>query len=99
MKLTLETCNASQIAHSQLENDMVKTSEKREKFVKLAEGRTQLALDAIRKIGNLSNSRAYEYTDSDIKIIVKALRDATAEIERKFSPSTNEAVNKFKLRG
>lgn len=73
--------------------------EKREKFVKLAEGRTQAALDAIRKIGNLSNSRAYEYSDADVKAIVKALRDATAEVERKFSTSSGESINKFKLRG
>ena len=73
--------------------------EKREKFVRLAEGRTQSALDAIRKIGNLSNSRAYDYTDADVKAIVKALREATTEIERKFSSSSGETANKFKLKG
>ena len=74
-------------------------NEKREKFVRLAEGRTQLALDAIRKIGNLSNSRAYDFTDADIKAIVKALREATGEVERKFSSTTGETLNKFKLKG
>jgi hypothetical protein len=73
-------------------------NEKRTKFVKLAEGRTQLALDAIRKIGNLSNSRAYDYTDADVKAIVKALREATAEIERKFGSCAGEIQNKFKLK-
>lgn len=78
---------------------MPKESDKRTNFVRLAEGRTQLALDAIRKIGNLSNSRAYEYTDADVKAIIKALRDATTDIERKFNSSTGEIVNKFKLKG
>ena len=78
---------------------MSNRSEKREKFVKLAEGRTQLALDAIRKIGNLSNSRTYEYTDADVKVIVKALREATTEIERKFGSSSGESFNKFRLKG
>lgn len=72
---------------------------KREKFVRLAEGRTQLALDAIRKIGNLSNSRAYEFTDADVKVIIKALREATADVERKFSSTTGETANKFSLKG
>jgi hypothetical protein len=72
-------------------------SEKREKFVKLAEGRTQTALDAIRKIGNLSNKRAYEFDDQDVRKIVKALRDATAELERKFSTSTGNDAQTFKL--
>ena len=78
---------------------MAGKNEKREKFVRLAEGRTQLALDAIRKIGNLSNSRAYEYTDADVRLIVKALREATVEVERKFSSTTGETFNKFKLKG
>ena len=78
---------------------MPKQTDKRENFVRLAEGRTQLALDAIRKIGNLSNSRAYEYTDADVKAIIKALRDATADVERKFSSSTGETFNKFRLKG
>ena len=82
-----------------VEIGMASRGEKREKFVRLAEGRTQLALDAIRKIGNLSNSRAYEYSDGDVKAIVKALREATAEIERKFSSTTGETLNKFKLKG
>lgn len=76
---------------------MPKSSEKREKFVRLAEGRTQSALDAIRKLGNLSNRRAYEYDDADVKKIIKVLRDATGEIERKFGSSSSDAADKFKL--
>lgn len=71
-------------------------SEKRAKFVKLAEGRTQSALHAIRKLGNLSNSRAYEYSEADLKKIVKALKDAVTDLERKFG-STGESTNTFKL--
>jgi hypothetical protein len=76
---------------------MAEEENKREKFVRLAEGRTQSALDAIRKIGNLSNPRAYDYGDADIKKIIKTLRDATTEVERKFSSTTTEANDKFKL--
>lgn len=77
---------------------MAGKNEKRANFIRLAEGRTQSALDAIRKIGNLSNDRAYEYTDADVKLIVKALRDATVEVERKFSSTTGDTFNKFKLK-
>ncbi|WP_425080063.1 hypothetical protein [Ruegeria denitrificans] len=72
-------------------------SEKREKFVKLAEGRTRTALDAIRKIGNLSNKRAYDYDEKDVKKIIKALREATGELERKFNPSSSSDSDTFKL--
>lgn len=70
--------------------------QKRQKFVKLAEGRTQAALSAIRKIGNLSNRRAYNYTDTDIKKIIKALRDAVADAERRFA-ATPDQTDHFKL--
>ena len=76
---------------------MTENSEKREKFVRLAEGRTQSALEAIRKLGNLSNRRAYEYSEVDVKKIVKALRDATSDIERKFGTTSGDAADRFKL--
>ena len=75
---------------------MARDASRRDKFVKLAEGRTQAALSAIRKIGNLSNKRAYEYDDADVKKIVRALREAISDVERKFSPSGDQ-TDKFKL--
>lgn len=75
---------------------MAKPGEKRAKFVRLAEGRTQAALNALRKIGNLSNNRAYDYNDADVKKIIRVLREAVNEVERKFS-STSEPQDKFKL--
>jgi hypothetical protein len=77
--------------------DVMADSERRESFVRLAEGRTQSALDAIRKLGNLSNKRAYEFTDSDIRKISKALKDAIADIERRFGSSSDSTDNSFKL--
>lgn len=75
---------------------MVKSNDKRGKFVRLAEGRTQAALNALRKIGNLSNQRAYDYNEADIRKIVRVLKDAVNEIERKFSASGDQQ-DKFKL--
>ena len=71
-------------------------AERRENFVRLAEGRTQIALDAIRKLGNLSNKRAYEFTEADIRKIGKALKDAVSDLEKRFGSST-EAADTFKL--
>ena len=76
---------------------MPDTRSKRENFVRLAEGRTQTALDAIRKIGNLSNSRAYEYDHNDVKKILKALRAATNNIEKQFGQSSGDISDKFRL--
>lgn len=76
---------------------MAKDSENRAKFVKLAEGRVQAGLSAIRKIGNLSNRRMYEYDEADVRKITKALKDAITEIERRFDPSGGPTQKTFKL--
>ncbi|NNH66631.1 hypothetical protein [Rhizobium laguerreae] len=70
--------------------------DKRANFVRLAEGRTQAALDAIRKLGNLSNRRAYEFTDADIRKISKALKEAVTDLERRFGSST-DVSDSFRL--
>lgn len=69
---------------------------KRENFVRLAEGRTKVALDAIRKLGNLSNRHAYEFSEADVKKIARALRDATSELEKRFGAPI-DPVDAFKL--
>jgi hypothetical protein len=74
----------------------VADSEKRINFVRLAEGRMQIALDAIRKLGNLSNRRAYEFSDTDIRKISKALKEAVSDLEKRFGSST-ESSDSFKL--
>jgi hypothetical protein len=72
-------------------------NEKRAKFVKLAEGRVQSALSAIRKIGNLANRRSYEFDEADVKKMMKALRDALSDTERKFDPAGSPGAKTFKL--
>lgn len=71
-------------------------SEKRKNFVRLAEGRTQIALDAIRKLGNLSNRRAYEFGEADVRKITKALKEAVSDLERKYG-SPSDGNDTFKL--
>ena len=76
---------------------MKEDNEKRKKFVKLAEGRVQAALTAIRKIGNLSNRRSYQFDEADVRKIIKALKDAIADTERRFDPSSGSTQTTFKL--
>jgi len=73
------------------------TSDKRKKFVELAERRTVNAIKAVRVIAKLGNKSAYEYNDADVKKIAAAL---TKEIEafkaRMSSSGVRESVE-FKL--
>lgn len=72
-------------------------SERHEKFRELAEARTNRALDAVRKIGNLSNRHLYQWEETEVRKIVKALRESIGEVERKFTGSSSERDKTFKL--
>lgn len=69
---------------------------KRVKFRELAEKRTNKALDAIRLVGNLSNTATYSYEPEETKKIIKALRDAVSEAESRFGASSARG-GEFKL--
>lgn len=58
--------------------------EKEIKFKELAEKRVNNAIKNIQLIGNLSNTRAYSYTEEDIKKIFKTLKEELALAETKF---------------
>jgi hypothetical protein len=56
----------------------------REKFVRLATKRVSNALKALQLIGNLSNKSNYNYTESDVQKIFKALQDELSASRKKF---------------
>ena len=72
-------------------------SPKREKFRDLAEKRTNRALDAISRIGNLSNRQLYEWEDGEVRKVIKALKDAVSEVENRFASPKGKSDAKFKL--
>tara|TARA_Y100001935_G_C17133220_1_gene421678 strand:+ start:75 stop:293 length:219 start_codon:yes stop_codon:yes gene_type:complete len=57
---------------------------KRETFKKLATHRLEKAVHYIELLGNLSNTRDYEYTEEDLKIIKRALDEAKKGMEDRF---------------
>ena len=59
-------------------------SEKKIKFRELAEKRVNNAMKNIQLIGNLSNTRAYEYDDEEVKKIFKSLKEEISIAESKF---------------
>ena len=72
-------------------------SEKRKKFVHLAETRTTGAIKAIRAIGKLGNKSSYEYDDRDVKKIVGALAKELDAMKAKLSDSGSKDTVEFKL--
>ncbi len=69
---------------------------KREKFVRLAETRTNKIIDMIRLLGNCANKSNYEYSEADVQKIFNAIDKELKTTKLKFSVSEVED-DKFRL--
>lgn len=72
-------------------------SNKREKFVELAQARVNKTLKDLQLIGNLSNRAAYEFTEADIKKMFSALQKALDGAKGRFSREGDTGTGDFKL--
>lgn len=57
---------------------------KRERFVRIAEARTNRIIDNMRLLGNCSSRSNYEYTDEDIKKIFGTLEKELKQTKNRF---------------
>ena len=69
---------------------------KRDRFVRLAEARTNKIIDMIRLLGNCANKANYDYTDADVQKIFNALEKEIKFAKTKFALGETEE-SKFKL--
>lgn len=75
----------------------IRDREKHDKFRDIAENRTNRAIEAIARIGNLSNRQIYEWEEAEVKKIIKALRQAVSSVESRFEGPKGRASGGFKL--
>lgn len=76
---------------------MSEPSQKRVKFRELAASRTDKALEAIERLGNLSNTQLYEWDAAEVKKIMKALRDEVSRVEARFDSPGRRRRERFTL--
>ena len=69
---------------------------KREKFVRLAEARTNKIIDMLRLLGNCSNKSNYDYSDADVQKIFIAIEKELKSTKMKFALGDTEE-DRFKL--
>lgn len=74
---------------------MVET--KHEKFVRVAESRTNKIIDMIRLLSNCSSTATYEYTDADVKKIFTAIEQELRICKSNYQETSNKE-SKFRLR-
>lgn len=76
---------------------MARPETRKDRFVRLAERRTQRVLDSLRLIGNLANRSNYEYSDADVKKIFAAIELEVKIAREKFQKSDKDRPGGFKL--
>ena len=71
---------------------------KRERFVRLAENRTNKFINMVSLLGNCANTSIYEYSDADVEKIFTAIEGSVKEARKKFAKSDAPKSTKFTLR-
>jgi hypothetical protein len=73
------------------------SEEKHQKFRDLASRRTDRALEAIERIGNLSNRQLYVWETAEVRKIVRALREQVSKMEARFEEPNSRRRERFSL--
>ena len=68
-----------------------------DKFVRLAEARTNKIIDMLQLLGNCSNSNVYDYTQQDVDKIFNAIDAEVKEAKKKFSKIESKKSTRFTL--
>jgi len=73
---------------------------KHDKFIRLAESRTNSALKTIELISNLANDKNYDYTDQEFESIVKTLKSSISQLEMKYkvNKENKNTSKEFKIK-
>ena len=70
---------------------------KKEKFVRLAESRTNSIIQKIHLIGNLANRRNYDYTEKEVDEIFKAIENEIKKTKKVFEIEMQKKETSFKF--
>lgn len=78
---------------------MANAESKSERFIRIAEARTNKIIDMIQLLGNCANRASYDYTRNDVKKIFSAIESELKAAKAKFDIGESEIKEKkFTLR-
>jgi hypothetical protein len=96
IKILWYTCVVNNISE---DKTMAKQESKSDRFVRIAEARTNKIINMIQLLGNCSNKGTYDYTKEDVRKIFGAIEEELRLAKSKFELGENEASRKaFTLR-
>ena len=68
-----------------------------DKFVRIAEARTNKIINMIQLLGNCSNQSLYEYSQKDVNKIFNAIQAELDEAKKRYSKQDSQKGSKFTL--
>lgn len=71
---------------------------KREKFIRIAEARTNKIINMMQLLGNCSNSSIYEFDDEDVEKIFGTIQKELDNAKKKYSINKSNKNTKFTLK-
>lgn len=66
------------------------STEKEERFHKIAEARTNRVIDDLRLLSNCANKNNYSYTKEEVSQMIKAIDDAVRSLKAAFESKDND---------
>ena len=79
------------------ELEMAAKETKIERFVRLAEARTNKILDMLKLLGNCSSKSNYEYSEEDVKKIFSTIERELKNTKAKFNGADDQKEERFRL--
>lgn len=70
---------------------MEKLNVKQERFKTVAGRRVQKVLDDLESLSNCANTSTYEYTEADVRKMMKAINDKLTLLKNAFEASNSKA--------
>lgn len=70
---------------------------RRQRFEKIASRRVQKVLDDINVLSNCSNRNNYEYSDTDVKKMMSAIRSQLKQLEMAFLDQKGNGKRTFRF--
>lgn len=78
------------------DQEKVKDNIKRERFIRVVEGRVNKILSNLDNLGKCSNKRNYEYSEDEVRKIFREIEHKVRETHLQFQGGT-KSKGKFKL--
>ena len=76
---------------------MAKSNAKKERFKTVAGRRVQKVLDEMENLSKCSNKGSYEYTDEEVKKMMRAIREKVKFLDVAFNSGTKSSKQTFEF--